>query len=61
MGRCRESCPQRDILRLLKADKKTRDGVVHFVLPREIGKVDVVMSAGAGRNRGGKGAAASFR
>jgi 3-dehydroquinate synthase len=32
----------RSILRLLKADKKTRNGVVHFVLPREIGKVDVV-------------------
>jgi 3-dehydroquinate synthase len=30
------------ILRLLQADKKTRDGVVHFVLPREIGKVEVV-------------------
>ena len=32
----------RNILRLLKSDKKTRDGVVHFVLPREIGKVEVV-------------------
>ena len=32
----------RDILRLLQADKKTRNGVVHFVLPREIGKVEVV-------------------
>ncbi len=32
----------RDILRLLTRDKKTRDGVVHFVLPREIGKVEVV-------------------
>jgi len=31
----------RDILRLLKSDKKTRDGVVHFVLPREIGKVEI--------------------
>jgi 3-dehydroquinate synthase len=30
------------ILRLLQADKKTRDGVVHFVLPREIGKVEIV-------------------
>lgn len=30
------------IVRLLKADKKTKDGVVHFVLPREIGKVEVV-------------------
>jgi 3-dehydroquinate synthase len=32
----------RDILRLLKSDKKTRNGVVHFVLPREIGKVEIV-------------------
>ena len=30
------------ILRLLQADKKTRNGVVHFVLPREIGKVEIV-------------------
>jgi len=32
----------RNILRLLKSDKKTRNGVVHFVLPREIGKVEIV-------------------
>jgi 3-dehydroquinate synthase len=32
----------RKILNRLQADKKTRDGVVHFVLPREIGKVEVV-------------------
>jgi 3-dehydroquinate synthase len=32
----------RDIVRLLVSDKKTRDGVVHFVLPREMGKVEVV-------------------
>ena len=32
----------RNILRLLQSDKKTRDGVVHFILPREIGKVEVV-------------------
>jgi 3-dehydroquinate synthase len=32
----------RDILRLLQTDKKTRNGHVHFVLPREIGKVEVV-------------------
>ena len=32
----------RNILRRLQADKKTRDGVVHFVLPREIGKVEIV-------------------
>jgi 3-dehydroquinate synthase len=31
----------RDILRLLQGDKKTRSGVVHFVLPREIGKVEI--------------------
>jgi 3-dehydroquinate synthetase len=34
--------PSRTILRLLKSDKKTRNGVVHFVLPRHIGKVEVV-------------------
>jgi 3-dehydroquinate synthase len=32
----------RQILRRLQADKKTRDGVVHFVLPRRIGQVEVV-------------------
>lgn len=32
----------RDIVRLLHTDKKTRSGVVHFVLPREIGMVEVV-------------------
>lgn len=32
----------RDILRLLQSDKKTRNGIVHFVLPREIGKVEIV-------------------
>jgi 3-dehydroquinate synthase len=31
----------RDILRLLQGDKKTRSGVVHFVLPREIGQVEI--------------------
>jgi len=31
-----------DIVRLLRSDKKTRNGVVHFVLPREIGKVEIV-------------------
>ncbi len=30
------------ILRRLQADKKTRNGIVHFVLPRQIGKVEVV-------------------
>jgi 3-dehydroquinate synthase len=32
----------RNILDRLQADKKTRNGVVHFVLPRSIGKVEVV-------------------
>jgi len=32
----------RDILHLLQTDKKTRGGVVHFVLPRQIGKVEIV-------------------
>jgi len=30
------------VMRALQRDKKTRNGVVHFVLPREIGKVEVV-------------------
>lgn len=32
----------REILRAMQGDKKTRDGVVHFVLAREIGKVEMV-------------------
>jgi len=32
----------REIVRLLQSDKKTRDGVVHFVLPRAIGRVEIV-------------------
>jgi 3-dehydroquinate synthase len=32
----------RDILRLLYSDKKTRSGRLHFVLPREIGNVEIV-------------------
>jgi 3-dehydroquinate synthase len=32
----------REIVRAIQGDKKTRDGVVHFVLPREIGKVEIV-------------------
>jgi len=32
----------RDILHRLRSDKKTRAGAIHFVLPREIGKVEVV-------------------
>jgi len=31
-----------NIVRLLKSDKKTKNGAVHFVLPREIGEVEVV-------------------
>jgi 3-dehydroquinate synthase len=31
----------RKILARLQADKKTQDGAVHFVLPREIGKVEI--------------------
>jgi 3-dehydroquinate synthase len=30
-----------NIVRRLRADKKTRQGVVHFILPREIGKVEI--------------------
>jgi len=30
-----------NILKRLRSDKKTRHGVVHFVLPREIGKVEI--------------------
>ena len=30
------------VLRRLQADKKTLDGLVHFVLPRKIGKVEIV-------------------
>jgi 3-dehydroquinate synthase len=30
------------ILKRLKFDKKTRQGVVHFILPREIGKVEII-------------------
>ena len=29
------------IMKRLLADKKTRQGVVHFILPREIGKVEI--------------------
>ena len=32
----------RDLLCLLQGDKKTRQGKIHFVLPREIGKVEIV-------------------
>jgi 3-dehydroquinate synthetase len=32
----------KSILRRLQSDKKTRNGRVHFVLPTEIGKVEIV-------------------
>jgi 3-dehydroquinate synthase len=34
------------ILKRLKFDKKTRQGVVHFILPREIGKVEIASDVG---------------
>jgi 3-dehydroquinate synthase len=33
--------PSSSILRLLQTDKKTSAGVVHFVLPKEIGRVEI--------------------
>ena len=30
------------IFRRLASDKKTLDGMVHFILPREIGEVEIV-------------------
>jgi len=30
------------VLKRLRSDKKTRAGIVHFILPREIGKVEIV-------------------
>jgi 3-dehydroquinate synthase len=35
-----------NILKRLKFDKKTRQGVVHFILPREIGKVEITSDVG---------------
>ena len=26
----------------MQSDKKTKDGVVHFILPKEIGRVEIV-------------------
>jgi 3-dehydroquinate synthase len=31
-----------NILKRLRSDKKTRQGIVHFILPREIGQVEIV-------------------
>jgi 3-dehydroquinate synthase len=36
------SAPATEILRLLQSDKKTRNGVVHFVLPTRIGATEIV-------------------
>jgi len=42
LGRLPEvNVSSRKILSRLQADKKTQNGVVHFILPREIGKVEV--------------------
>lgn len=42
LGRLPEvSVAPRKILGRLQSDKKTQNGVVHFILPREIGKVEV--------------------
>jgi 3-dehydroquinate synthase len=38
----RVNVKSRNIVRLLQSDKKTRNGRVHFVLPSEIGRVEVV-------------------
>jgi 3-dehydroquinate synthase len=38
----RVNVQSRKILGRLQADKKTKNGVVHFVLPTEIGKVEIV-------------------
>ncbi len=40
------------ILRRLKFDKKTRQGNVHFILPREIGKVEITSDVGEAAVRG---------
>jgi 3-dehydroquinate synthase len=34
-------------MKILQSDKKTERGVVHFVLPREIGKVEIVKNVPA--------------
>ncbi len=35
-----------NIVKRLRSDKKTRQGVVHFILPREIGKVEITSDVG---------------
>ena len=41
-----------NILKRLKSDKKTRKGVIHFILPREIGKVEITSDVGEPGVRG---------
>lgn len=41
-----------NILKRLKFDKKTRQGVVRFILPREIGKVEITSDVAAAAARG---------
>ena len=41
----------RKILARLQSDKKTQNGVVHFILPREIGKVEVASDVPEQRRR----------
>lgn len=38
----RVTASSKAIIRFLKSDKKTSDGVIHFVLPTQIGKVEIV-------------------
>ena len=38
----RLKCNSASVVKRLHSDKKTRHGVVHFILPREIGKVEIV-------------------
>jgi 3-dehydroquinate synthetase len=44
-----------NILKRLRSDKKTRHGVVHFILPREIGTVEIVNDVPEGIVRSGLG------
>jgi len=41
-----------NIMKRLKYDKKTRQGVVHFILPREIGKVEITSDVAEAAVRG---------
>ena len=42
----RMSVKTANIMKRLKFDKKTRQGMVHFILPREIGKVEITSDVG---------------